>query len=538
VAGKHLNDINDISILFFNCRRLDGSDSFGVRGGKFCEPIGDFDRRVDLQDAFVLPSFGDGHSHPLFAGREMAGPKTTGLTDLGSVVGVVRDFAEANPNFEWIVGGTYDRTLGVNGNFEAAWLDQAVSDRPVVLHARDHHTIWVNSEAMRRAGVNRTTPDCTTGVIERFENGEPMGTFREWDAIDLILSKVPARSMSEEIDSLAAASMKMGASGVTWWQDAWIDRGMAEIYLATSKAGKLSQDVDLAFRADPQSWQDDFKYFIAMREEMEASNFVNRLTGRTIKFFTDGIIESGTALLLEPYKDHPESHGMSVWDRAELFKAAEFADSIDFQLHLHAIGDGGVRVALDAIEHVLRVNPVKPRRPVIAHAQLIDESDIPRFAQLGVIANFTPVWTCLDLKQDVLSTPRIGQSRSDQQYRMRSLLNSGARLSFGSDWPVSTPEPLVGLPTAVHRRTEKGEPSAGWLMHEALTLDEALAAYTSGVAHQSFAENEWGSLEPGMSANFVLVAQNPWTMPIDQISSLRIDGTYLRGEPIFERRKS
>jgi len=538
VAGRHLNEINDISILFFNCRRLDGSNSFGVRGGKFCEPIGDFDGKVDLQDAFVLPSFGDGHAHPLFAGREMAGPKTTGLTDLGAIVSVVRDFAEANTNFEWIVGGTYDRTLGVNGKFEAAWLDQVVSDRPVVLHARDHHTIWVNSEAMRRAGVNKTTPECTTGLIERFENGEPIGTFREWDAIDLILSKVPARSMSEEIDSLAAASMKMAASGVTWWQDAWIDRGMAEIYLATSKAGKLSQDVDLAFRADPQSWQDDFKYFIAMREEINASNFVNRLTGRTIKFFTDGIIESGTALLLEPYKDHPESHGMSVWDRAELFKAAAFADSIDFQLHLHAIGDGGVRLALDAIEHVLRVNPVKPRRPVIAHAQLIDESDIARFAQLGVIANFTPVWTCLDLKQDVLSTPRIGQNRSDQQYRMRSLLNSGARISFGSDWPVSTPEPLVGLPTAVHRRTEKGEPSDGWLMHEALTLDQALAAYTSGVAHQSFAEDEWGGLETGMSANFVLVAQNPRTMPIDQISSLRIEGTYLRGEPIFERRKS
>ena len=538
MADTDIDDINNDSTLFFNCRRQDGRNSFSVRAGKFCEPDGEFDRKVDLQDAFVLPSFGDGHAHPLFAGRELSGPETTGLTDLGSILAVVRDFAEANPNFEWIVGGTYDRTIGVNGNFEAAWLDEAVSDRPVVLHARDHHTIWVNSEAMRRAGVNRETPDCTTGVIERFENGEPIGTFREWDAIDLILSKVPPRSMSEEMASLEAASIKMAASGVTWWQDAWIDRGMAEIYLATGKARRLSQDVDLAFRADPQTWQDDFKYFITMREEIKSSNLVNRLTSGTVKFFTDGIIESGTALLLESYEDHPESSGMAVWESAELFKAAAFADSVGFQLHLHAIGDGGVRVALDAIEYVLGVNPVKPRRPVIAHVQLIDERDIARFAKLGVIANFTPVWTCLDSKQDVLSTPRIGQSRSDQQYRMRSLLNSGARISFGSDWPVSTPEPLVGLPTAVHRRTDKGEPSDGWLMHEALTLDEALAAYTSGVAYQSFAEKEWGSLDPGMSANFVLVAQNPWTLPIDQISNMRIEWTYLRGEPIFERRKS
>ena len=538
MADTDIDDLNNDSKLFFNCRRQDGRNSFGVRSGKFCEPDGEFDRKVDLQDSFVLPSFGDGHTHPLFGGRELAGPKTTGITDLGSILAVVRDFAESNTDIDWIVGGTYDRTLGVNGNFEAAWLDQAVSDRPVVLHARDHHTIWVNSEAMRRAGVNKTTPDCATGVIERFENGEPIGTFREWDAIALILSKVPPRSMSEEIDALASASRKMASSGVTWWQDAWIDRGMAEIYLATSKAKKLRQDVDLAFRADPQTWQDDFKYFIAMRDEINSTNLVNRLSSRTMKFFTDGIIESGTALLLEPYEDHPESNGMSVWEPVELFNAAAFADSVGFQLHLHAIGDGGVHLALDAIEHVLRVNPEKPRRPVIAHAQLIDDRDIARFAELGVIANFTPVWTCLDLKQDVLSTPRIGQARSDQQYRMRSLLNSGARISFGSDWPVSTPEPLVGLPTAVHRRTDEGDPSNGWLMHEALTLDEALAAYTSGVAYQSFAEKEWGSLDPGMSANFVLVAQNPWTLPIDRLSSLRIEGTYLRGEPIFERRKS
>lgn len=526
----------DISTLFFNCRRQDASNAFGVRVGRLCAPVGDFDREVDLAGAFVLPSFGDGHTHPLFAGRELAGPKTTGLADLGSIVAAVRDFADVNPEREWIVGGTYDRALGVNGNFDAVWLDQAVADRPVILHATDHHTIWVNSEAMRRAGVDKSTPDCTTGVIERFDNGEPRGTFREWDATNLILSRVPPRSMDEEISALAAASIRMASGGVTWWQDAWVDPGMAEIYLATSQAGKLSQDVDLAFRADPHTWQKDFEYFIAMREEIDNSKLVNRITGRTIKFFTDGVIEGGTALLLEPYLDEPDSHGMPVWSRAELFRAVTVADMAGFQLHLHAIGDGGVRIALDAIEYVMRVNPPKVRRPVIAHVQLIDEADMPRFAHLGVIANFTPVWTCLDPEQDVLCTPRIGQRRSDQQYRMRSLLASGARISFGSDWPVSTPEPLVGLPTAVHRRTETGEPHDGWLMQEALTIDEALAAYTSGVAHQAFAESEWGRLEPAMAANFVLIARNPWTMPIDQISSLRIDGTYLRGQAIFERR--
>jgi predicted amidohydrolase YtcJ len=526
----------DLSTLFRNGRRQDGVNAFGVRGGRLTLPTGEFDREIDLGGSFVFPSFADAHTHPLFAGREMAGPETTGLSAISSIVTAVRDFANTNPDAEWIVGGTYDRALGAHGTFDAAWLDVAVADRPVVLHATDHHTIWVNSEAMRRAGVDKATPDCANGIIERFENGDPRGTFREWDATNLILSKVPPRSLAQEIESLAAASTRMASVGVTWWQDAWIDPGMAEIYLATSRAGKLNQDVDLAFRADPNTWQGDFEYFKVMRKEIKDAEISNRITSRTIKFFTDGVIEGGTALLLEPYIDAPNSHGMPVWSREELMRAAAIADKEDFQLHLHAIGDGGVRLALDVIEFVMRSNPAKARRPVIAHVQLVDELDLQRFVSLGVIANFTPVWTCLDREQDVLCTPRIGQTRSDQQYRMRSLLDSGARLTFGSDWPVSTPAPLEGLPTAVHRRNAKNLQSGGWLMHEALTLDEALAAYTSGVAHQAFAEDQWGSIQPGMDANFVLLAEDPRGMPIDQVSGLRVDATYLRGRPIFKRR--
>jgi predicted amidohydrolase YtcJ len=513
-------------MLFRNARRQDGVGAFGVRGGKFTLAIGEFDAEIDLGGSFVLPSFGDGHSHPLFGGREMAGPKTTGLSDIGSIAAAVRNFADENPEVDWIVGGTYDRTLGVNGIFDASWLDVAVADRPVVLHAKDHHTIWVNTEAMRRAGVDKSTPDCVNGIIERFENGEPRGTFREWDATNLILSKVPPRSLAQEIDSLAAASARMASVGVTWWQDAWVDPGMAEIYLATSRAGKLNQDVDLAFRADPNTWHEDFEYFKVMRKEIENAELANRITSRTIKFFTDGVIEGGTALLLEPYIDEPDSHGLPVWGREELMRAAAFADQEDFQLHIHAIGDGGVR---------LKSNPPKVRRPVVAHVQLLDEADLHRFATLGVIANFTPVWTCLDQEQDVLCTPRIGQHRSDQQYRMRSLLDSGARLSFGSDWPVSTPAPLEGLPTAVHRRDARNRPPGGWLRHEALTLDEALSAYTSGVAYQAFAEEEWGSLRPGLDANFVLLANDPRQVPIDEVAALQVDATFVRGRAIYRR---
>lgn len=525
-----------LSTLFFNVRRSDGLSAFGVRQGRFTDPDGQFDQEVNLAGAFVMPSFGDGHTHPLFAGRELGGPEVTGLTDLPAILAAVQSFAKANPDKEWIVGGTYDRTLGSKGSFQSSWLDAAVPDRPVVLHASDHHTLWVNGEAMRRAGISKSTPDCATGIIERSSDGEPSGTFREWDATNLILSKIPGLSLSDEIDSLARAADQLASVGVTWWQEAWIDRGMTEIYLATSKAGKLNQDVDLAFRADPNSWREDFEYFISMRQEVDAYQGENELTARTIKFFTDGVIEGGTALLLEAYLDEPDSHGMPVWTREELFNATIAADLAGFQLHLHAIGDGGVRLALDAIENVKSVNPDKPRRPVIAHVQLVAEDDLYRFAELGVIANFTPVWTCLDPEQDVLCTPRIGQQRSDQQYRMKSLLTSGARISFGSDWPVSTPAPFKGLPTSVHRRSTSGQPANGWLMHEALNLDQAIKAYTSGVAYQGFAEHRWGDLKQGMDANFLVLDQDPRQLPIDQVAELQIQATYLRGQPIFQRR--
>jgi len=342
--------------------------------------------------------------------------------------------------------------------------------------------------------------------------------------------------MAEEVDSLATASGRMAAAGVTWWQDAWIDPGMAEIYLATSKAGRLAQDVDLGFRADPHTWRQDFDYFIHMRDQIGATQLPTQMTSRTIKFFADGVIECGTAALLEPYANNPDDHGMPVWERDEFTEAALRADANGFQLHIHAIGDAGVRLALDVIEMVIAQNPPRLRRPVIAHLQLVDAADLRRFSQLGVIANFTPIWTCLDPVQEVLSTPRIGKARSDRQYQMRTLLDSGATVSFGSDWPVSSEVPLTGLPTAVHRRSRNGHPQDGWLMHEALTIDEALAAYTSGVAYQAFAENEWGALTTGMQANFLLLTSDPRELPIHEVAQQKVLATYLRGEPIFDGR--
>jgi len=490
---------------------------------------------VELKGKFVMPSFADGHAHPLFGGREAQGPAVTGLPSIEATLEAVRQYAQENPDDEWIVGGAYNATLEPKGNFDARWLDSVVSDRPVLLHAMDHHTVWVNSKAMAIAGIDQIHDNPPIGTIERREDGSPLGTMREWDAVALITKHIPPRDMGLEIAAIEYASRRYASSGVTWVQDAWVDRGMAEAYIEAEKSGKLTIGFNLGFRADPTTWRDDLPYFLEQRAIIDALSTPANLTARTAKFFADGVIEGGTAALLEPYCDHPGYYGMPVWDRAALVEAVGAFDAAGFQIFVHAIGDAGIRNSLDAIEAAISRNPVRDRRPVITHVQLLDPADLPRFRKLGVIANFEPLWTCLDPMQVVLSVPRLGTERTARQYQMRSLLDDGVPLSFGSDWPVTSEVPLEGLPIAVHRQTPDRKPDGGWIPQERITMEEALMAYTSGVAYQGFAEHEWGRLTPGLDANLIVLGEDPRDLDPHDVAALKVDATYRRGIKIFSR---
>jgi predicted amidohydrolase YtcJ len=253
------------------------------------------------------------------------------------------------------------------------------------------------------------------------------------------------------------------------------------------------------------------------------------VSARTVKFFADGVIEAGTAAMLAPYTDRPHSCGLPVWDHDELAAAAAAFDADGFRLHIHAIGDAGVRNALDALEHVARVNGPSERRPVIAHSQLIDPADLPRFAQLGVIANVEPLWAQLDPLQLDLTMPRLGAARSTLQYPFGSLVATGAVLSMGSDWPVSSHRPLDGLAVAVTRQTSEGEPAQGWLPHERLAPQTALSAYTAGSAYQSFEEGRRGVLSVGARADLVWLGRDPLATPARDWPSITVRGTWLGG---------
>ncbi|GII94606.1 amidohydrolase [Sinosporangium siamense] len=492
---------------------------------------------VDLEGGLLLPAFGDGHCHPDLAGFELTGPQVRGCASIDEIAQEVRRYADAHPEAEWIVGGGYDSTLAPGGLFDATWLDAVVPDRPVALRAWDYHTLWCNTEAMRRAGLSSDTHDTDRGTFARRADGELLGTMLEWDAVDAVLRTAPARTVEDTVEALRVATETYAAAGVTWVQDAWVESTSAEAYLLAAERGLLATRVNLGMRADPERWWEQVAEFADIRKRVAVHG--DRLTAGTVKFFVDGIVENRTASLLAPYSDDPCTRGMPVWSYAELIRALTALDRLGLQAHLHAIGDAGVRTALDAIEYVTRVNGPRDRRPVIAHVQMLDEMDLPRFAALGVIANFQPLWAQTDPAMTKLTFPRLGVERSRRLYLIGSLLRSGARVSFGSDWPVSDHRPLTGLPVAVTRENAERRPAGGWLPDQRVTLGEALTAYTAGVAYQAFADDERGRLTPGAVADLVwLNADIRHLDPHDIASGTTVRGTWLAAERVFTPAKA
>jgi predicted amidohydrolase YtcJ len=540
VFGPHI--LAPVRTLLINCTVWAGigqlTDSLLIKDGRVLA-LGpnalstNADQTIDLAGAFVMPAFADGHAHPLFAGRESQGPKVNGLQSVAEIVAEVKSFADSNTDSKWIIGGAYEAAIVERGDFDAHWLDEVVSDRPVVLHAVDHHTIWVNSKALEIAGITSMTQDPDGGTIARRDDGSPKGTLREPAAMDLITKLAPERTLQDELDAITWASDQNLAAGVTCSMDAWVEDGMTEIYIEAAKTGHLKIDMNLTFLAQPEKWRSRVGYYNQMRALVEALPKDAGLTARSVKFICDGALSAGTAAILEPYLDDPTSKGLLIWSDAEIIEAAITFDKEGLQLHIHAIGDAAVRQALDAIQAVIATNPSWDRRPVITHAQLIDPVDLPRFAALGVIANFQPLWTYLDPMNKELILPRIGRTRNNQQYQLRKVIDSGARISFGSDWPITDFTPLVALAVPVHRQSPDQQPPQGWSIEQAISIEEAMHFYTAAVAYQLFREADYGTLEVGKVADFVILDRNPIQTKPHEVRDIKVLATYRKGKKVL-----
>jgi predicted amidohydrolase YtcJ len=475
---------------------------------------------IDLNGAFVIPAFLDGHAHPIFAGREAAGPKINGINSIEEIKAQVKAFALANPTTPWIIGGAYEAAIIEGGDFDAKWLDEVVSDRPVVLHAVDHHTIWVNSKAIELSGITSATKDPQGGTIARNSDGCAKGTLREPSAMALVLNHAPANTIESDIAAITYACAEYRKVGVIAAIDSWCEKDMARAYIAAATTNQLTIAFNLSLLATPTTWSGDIDDFNEIREQCLELDNPSQLQANSIKFLLDGALSAGTAHLTQPYLDDPSSSGIAIWSDDELLNALVAYDALQYQVHLHAIGDAAVKQALDAIEAMQRINPPWDRRPVIVHAQLVRNEDLSRFAQLGVIANIQPLWCYLDPMNKELIAPRIGNERNNQQYRLRSMVKAGAMIAFGSDWPVTSHIPMQAISVPVTRTNAADGITEPWVIEQALTMDESLTFYTKNAAYQLFRENEFGALEVGKRAAFLVLDSDPALNPAAKLVKL------------------
>lgn len=484
-----------------------------------------------ITGGFACSAFRDGHVHALPGGFEAQIAPVRGHTTPQEIAAAVGAWAREHPEVEWVRGEGFDHTLAPNGIFYAQWLDAEVPDRPVVLRATDYHTVWVNSEALRRVGYTADTPQPHDGDIVRDENGDPTGTLREWGAWRPVYNLLPPKTTEQSVAALALASENFASAGITWVQDAWVEPEDIDAWLAANDAGVLNFRADLGLWCDPNTWRDQLDAFVRNRDRV-ATAAPGRLTATTIKFFADGVMESATGALLEPYCDCPHSRGLPNWQPEELKLAVAAVDALGFNPHIHAIGDMAARMALDAIEYAMQENGPRDRRTTIAHAQLVDPADLARFAKLGVTANFEPYWAKFDEWQTELTLPRLGRERTDRQFQIRTIRELGANISFGSDWPVTTHVPMEGIQVAVTRRMTYGDFLDTWMPEECLDVEQSLLAYTRGVALQA-ADGRGGVLRPGARADVVLLDRDPRTVEPMELGSVGVRATWCDGEPTF-----
>jgi predicted amidohydrolase YtcJ len=507
-------------------------------------------REIDLRGRLTVPGFGDSHIHAVSGGLGILRCQLLGIKTRTETVAAVARYAASLPESAWVLGGGWSMEAFDGGVPGAADLDAVCRGRPAYLPNRDGHTAWVNSRALELAGIDAQTPDPPDGRVERDATGQPNGALHE-GAMRLVGRLVPPPSAGELAQALTLAQDYLHRLGITSWQDAAVARSRNgdltdnySAYRQAAAAGTLTATVVGAIWWDrDRQLNDQLPEIAGLRDFAGDGPF--RAT--TVKMMLDGVCETFTAAMDEPYlltpeeqqargcADHPA--GIMFIDPDEVVGAVRALSADGYQVHFHALGDRAVRVALDALA-ALPPDERAARRHHLAHLQFIRPEDLDRFADLRAAANFQPLWACHSPQIDRLTIPYVGPEREGWIYRIGALHAKGVPLAFGSDWPVSSPDPLQAIHVAVNRRMSPRIGRAGtpetdtpFLPQEAIPVGAALDAYTAGVAYVNH-DDTAGRLAEGFRADIAVLNQDLFKIPTLEIGDTSVDITIARGKVV------
>ena len=511
-------------------------DAMAVRGGRIAAIgssaelralIGPATDVVQLRGETVLPGFQDAHIHPIEGGLLADRCDLHALTDAGAYLEAIRTYADAHPAREWITGSGWSLPAFPGGEPDRALLDRVVGERPAILESNDGHVAWVSTRALELAGIDDGTPDPPDGRIARDAAGVATGTLHD-GATRLVSRLLPPPSHEELVRGLLAAQAELHALGITAWQDAHVEAAELGAYRAAAADGRLTARVEAALWWDRSAGLEQ----IGWLEEARASASVpGQLRAGSVKLMLDGILESRTAFMTKPYAGHDE-RGSPFIEPDLLRQAVVELDRRGFSCHFHAIGDGAVRLALDSVHAARAASGRTAGRHHVAHLEVIHPDDIGRFAALGVTANMQPLWAANDDQMRDLRIPVLGEERAWWQYPFGNLARAGARLAGGSDWTVSSADPLREMEVAVRRIAPETRDVEPFLPDQRLSLDQALAAFTIGSAFVNHLDAETGTLEVGKLADLVILDRDLRSPEVGFIGDARARSTYVGGRRV------
>jgi predicted amidohydrolase YtcJ len=447
------------------------------------------------------------------------------LEDIGNRI---RSFAIANPKKAVVVGRGWLYGFFPGGLPTREQLDAVIADRPAVMKCYDGHSMWLNSKALAAAGITRDSIDPENGIIVRDARGEPTGVLKE-AAMSLADGVMPKLTSAEKAEAMLAAIREAHRLGVTSIQEAGIGLAELEVLDSLQKSGKLRLRFYIALQGHPRMTEEEVNQLDVLRARFKG------LSIGAVKLYADGVIEAHTAALLQPYTNKPH-RGLPEYTQEDMNRVIAALDRHGYQIMVHAIGDGGIRMTLDAMELAAKVNaaPAKGRRHRLEHIESISREDIPRFGKLGIIASMQPFHANPNSNIFNVWAVNLGPERASRAWSWKSIQDAGGRLAFGTDWPVVGLNPIPGLHTAMTRQTLEGEPAGGFVPEQRLSLQDALNAYTSGAAFAEFAEQEKGRLEADMLADVVVWDRDIFSIPVDRVKDAKVVKTIYDGQVVFE----